>query len=246
LHDYALFTHRHRKGGQRRSTPCNLDTGYSRAPLAPVISGYLVGCVKGRRWADLILSPDTFDGFSRARPFHTAPSLSFSRGLGQCAGGIRVAFLALLAPEVLVVAAPPLLIVLASTFTLTYAIYAQYVAPISPILFLAAALRIVDALPPDASIVSEDHRWLVHLANRPHLYVLSARSPQADYILTNGTAMKPITNYTEKDRAAALERIRASGDYERFDCEGGYMVCAKKGMNVKNVPSTVCRQQDGQ
>jgi len=220
--------------------------------------------------------------------------------------GIPVAFLALVAPEVLAVAAPPLLIVLASTFPLTYAIYAQYVAPIVPVVFIAAviglnraqrliarldlarsarlaitsalllalfagtlfaqlqlhkfpthliypttpdpqvaaALSIIDALPPTASIVSEDHRWLAHLANRRHLYVLSAHSPQADYILTNGIAMKPITNYTEQDRTAAIERIRASGDYERFECEGGFVLYATKGAIEGDEPHFSCIVHD--
>jgi uncharacterized membrane protein len=220
---------------------------------------------------------------------------------------IPVAFLALLAPEVLAVAAPPLLIVLASTFPLTYAIYAQYVAPIVPIVFIAAvigfartqrlitrldlartarlattgtlllalitgtlfaqlqlhkfpahliypttpdpqvaaALSIIDALPPDASVVSEDHRWLAHLANRPHLYVLSADSPTADYILTDGTAMKPITNYTEKDRAAAIERVEKSGEYVRLECDGGFVVYAKKGAVERENPRLKCTRAQG-
>jgi uncharacterized membrane protein len=217
---------------------------------------------------------------------------------------IPVAFLALLAPEVLAVAAPPLLIVLASTFPLTYAIFAQYVAPIVPIVFIAAvigfnraqrlitrldvarsaqlattsalllaliagtlfaqiqlhkfpahlvypttpdpqfaaALAIIDSLPPTASVVSEDHRWLAHLANRPHLYVLSAHSPAADYILTNGTALKPITNYTEKDRTAAIERIRESGEYVRFECDGGFVLYEKKGVVVRDGTWLGCRR----
>ena len=220
--------------------------------------------------------------------------------------GIPVAFLALLAPEALAVAAPPLLIVLASTFPLTYAIYAQYVAPIVPVVFIAAviglhraqrlitrldlartvrlattsvlllaliagtlfaqfqlhkfpthliyptapdpqvvaALRIIDALPADASVVSEDHRWLAHLANRPHLYVLSAHSPAADYILTNRSAMKPITNYTAKDRAAAIERIRAGGEYVRLECEGGFVLYAKKRVVERDRPHFSCITRD--
>jgi uncharacterized membrane protein len=219
---------------------------------------------------------------------------------------IPVAFLALLAPEVLAVAAPPLLIVLASTFPLTYAIYAQYVAPIVPLVFLAAvigfarvrrfstrldlarsarltttvalllaliagtlfaqlqlhkfpahliypttpdpqvaaALTLVDSLPPSASVVSEDHRWLAHLANRPYLYVLSAHSPQADYILTNGTAMKPVTNYLQADRTAAIERIKASGQYLTFDCDGGFVLYAKKGAYVRDRPHFACMVHD--
>jgi uncharacterized membrane protein len=218
--------------------------------------------------------------------------------------GIPVAFLALLAPEVLAVAAPPLLIVLASTFPLTYAIFAQYVAPIVPVVFIAAvigfnraqhlstrldvartariattsalllaliagtlfaqiqlhkfpahliypttpdpqvaaALRIIDSLPPAASVVSEDHRWLAHLANRPHLYVLSAHSPAADYILTNGTALKPITNYTQADRKAAIERIRASGAYAEYECEGGFVLYAKKAVVVRDGTWLGCRR----
>ena len=168
MHDYALFTHRHRKGGQRRSSPCNLDTGHSRVP-----------------------SP-----FS---PEHSSPSSSSTNS--------------------------------------PHLIYPTTRDP-----QVAAALRIIDALPPDASVVSEDHRWLAHLANRSHLSVLS---PQADYILTNGSAMKPLTNYTEKDRAVALEQIRASGDYERFECEGGFVVYAKKSPVESDRAKLVCAQASG-
>lgn len=55
---------------------------------------------------------------------------------------LPVSFIVLLAPEVLLVAAPASLIILASTFPLTYALFAHYVAPVVPVLFIAAIISI--------------------------------------------------------------------------------------------------------
>ncbi len=55
---------------------------------------------------------------------------------------VPTSFIALLAPEILAVAAPAMLVILASTFPLTYAEYAQYVAPIVPVVFVAMVVGI--------------------------------------------------------------------------------------------------------
>jgi uncharacterized membrane protein len=53
-----------------------------------------------------------------------------------------VAFLALLAPEVLLVAAPGLLLVLGSTYPPTYVIFERYIAPVVPFVYLSAVIGI--------------------------------------------------------------------------------------------------------
>ncbi len=53
-----------------------------------------------------------------------------------------VSFVVVLAPEVLFVALPALVIILASTFPLTYALFAHYVAPIVPVIFIALVISI--------------------------------------------------------------------------------------------------------
>lgn len=55
---------------------------------------------------------------------------------------LPVAFIALLAPDVLFVALPAMLIILASTSPLIYAMFAHYVAPVVPIVFIAAVVAI--------------------------------------------------------------------------------------------------------
>lgn len=51
-----------------------------------------------------------------------------------------VGFAALLAPEVLLIAAPGLLLILASTFPPTYVIFERYVAPVLPFVYIAAVV----------------------------------------------------------------------------------------------------------
>lgn len=51
-----------------------------------------------------------------------------------------VAFLAILAPEVLLIAAPGILLVLASTYPPTYVIFERYVAPVLPPVFVATVV----------------------------------------------------------------------------------------------------------
>lgn len=213
-----------------------------------------------------------------------------------------VAFTALLAPEVLLVAAPPMLIILASTFPDTYAIFAQYVAPIVPIVFIAAivgverargagrrlgfnrmalgmttgllllticggtlfaqlqlhrfpthlvspdnpspqaadAIALVGSIPRQASLVIEDHRWLAHAANRQFLYVLSSDSPEADYVLSDGSALQPITNFPKPDRVAAMQRLTASQNYLTFQCTGGFVLDVRKTAFARDHPQLPC------
>jgi uncharacterized membrane protein len=53
---------------------------------------------------------------------------------------LPVAFLALLAPEVLLIGLPSLMVILASTHPPTYVIFERYVAPVLPFVFLAAVV----------------------------------------------------------------------------------------------------------
>jgi hypothetical protein len=55
---------------------------------------------------------------------------------------VPLAFLALLAPEVLLIAAPGLLLILASTFPPTYVMFERYAAPVLPFVFLAAVIGV--------------------------------------------------------------------------------------------------------